>query len=75
MNPVITLLINIDINQFKPESKGIPCRRLAAKKHTHLTRNIDFSSFRKHNLHEISLKYDLKIYKRKLIALVCMGFT
>gem|GEM_PF-1881034 len=56
MNPVITLLINIDINQFKPESKGIPCRRLAAKKHTHLTRNIDFSSFRKHNLHEISLK-------------------
>lgn len=51
MYPVITLLINIDINQFKPESKGIPRRRLAAKKHTHLTKNIDFSSFWKHNLH------------------------
>ena len=45
MYPVITLLINIDINQFKPESKGIPCRRLVAKKHINLTKNIDFSSF------------------------------
>ena len=50
------VFINIDFNQFKPELKGIPCRRLAAKKHAHLTKKIDFSSFRKHNLHKISLK-------------------